>query len=153
MQIAKFINKIMINEGKKNIHLLGKCNGAWVLLNLLSIDKDNRYKALYLGVPGVPYAIDKLGKLSDDKLKNIKFLFWWHNNDAYKFTWEDSNGRIVSKNEINRYTDMINKIQKDKGIKMNFKIEMYKPNGVEDDEGKYHDVHDDMIDHIIEINS
>lgn len=86
IEIASIMNKIITEDLKlKNVHLLGKCNGGFVGLELVSMS--NIYKALYLAVPGSPIHIQPLTKLSAKRLKEIDFIFGWNDNDDYKFNF------------------------------------------------------------------
>lgn len=86
IEIAVMMNKIITEDLKlKDVHLLGKCNGGFVCLELVSMN--NIYKALYLAVPGSPIHIQPLTKLSAKRLKEIDFIFGWNDNDDYKFNF------------------------------------------------------------------
>ena len=92
-KIADYINDIITNElCLTNVHLLGKCNGGWIVTLLLI--KSDIYKGLYLGVPGIPqstnYGINILLN-SHRNLNNINFVFGWRSDDAYEFKWGISN--------------------------------------------------------------
>lgn len=86
IEIASIMNKIITEDLKlKDVHILGKCNGGFVGLELVSISPI--YKALYLAVPGSPIHIQPLTKLSAKRLKEIDFIFGWNDNDDYKFNF------------------------------------------------------------------
>jgi len=86
IEIASIMNKIITEDLKlKNVHLLGKCNGGFVCLELVSMS--DIYNALYLAVPGSPIHIQPLTKLSTERLENIDFMFGWNDNDDYKFNF------------------------------------------------------------------
>lgn len=139
--IAEFLNNIILNNLKlKNVHLLGKCNGAWVVTLLLL--KHKIYKGLYLAVPGIPYNVTILSKLDKERLKNINFVFGWVKQDGFKFTWGKSN------EEQKRYHSTMEKIQKNKKINLKYKSKEYNNNN-EEDEKIYHEIFPDMIDDIV----
>jgi len=95
MKIAGKIDEILRVQLKlTNIHLLGKCNGGAVLIDTLVRDEYNPekiYNALYLAVPGSYFNVRPLEKMSKDRLKEIKFIFRWRQQDAYQFKWGKSN--------------------------------------------------------------
>lgn len=152
-QLATFIHTIM--EKEENVHLLGKCNGAWVVSNILMKKDNEKYKGLYLGVPGIPHAVSNFINLSTEKLEDIKFVFWWNENDKYAFTWGQK-----SCDEKQRYEDMIKDITEKKGIKIkcdikiqDIKVEIDDKDDEKQKTKKYHEIQDQMIDLIIKINS
>ena len=138
-KIADYIHNIIEGFNINNdIHLLGKCNGAWIVTLLL--EKSDKYKGLYLAVPGIPYSVTSLSKLDKDKLAKINFVFGWIKQDGYNFNW----GR-KSFEEKERY-DMI---MSDLNIKDNYKSELY-DNGCINDATKFHEIYPNMINIILE---
>ena len=140
-EIADNLNDIIVELKLTNVHLLGKCNGAWVVSLLLI--KNAIYKGLYLAVPGIPFNVNILNELTKDRLKEINFVFGWVKQDGYRFHW----GR-KSFEEKEVYDETINTIQKEKGIKIKYESIIYDNNQAEE-EKKYHEIFPDMIDHII----
>jgi pimeloyl-ACP methyl ester carboxylesterase len=137
--IANHIHSIILSLGLTNVHLLGKCNGAWIVtLLLLRLDV---YKGLYLAVPGIPpisTGIEILKTLSPERLKDINFVFGWTQQDAFPFDW-----KALSFNEKTRYDEII-EIMKP----LKYKSYMY-DNGEITDPKIYHELHPNMIDDII----
>ena len=73
---------------RDNIHLLGKCNGAWIVTSLLL--KSYNYKGLYLAVPGIPpgpSGTDLFYEIPVQRLNQINFVFGWRTDDAFPFHW------------------------------------------------------------------
>ena len=140
-EIADNLNDIIVELKLTNVHLLGKCNGAWVVSLLLI--KNAIYKGLYLAVPGIPFNVNILNELTKDRLKEINFVFGWVKQDGYRFHW----GR-KSFEEKEVYDETINTIQKEKGIKIKYESIIYDNNQAEE-EKKYHEIFPDMIEHII----
>jgi hypothetical protein len=140
-EIADNLNEIILNLGLTNVHLLGKCNGAWVVSLLLI--KNAIYKGLYLAVPGIPFNVNILNELTEDRLKEINFVFGWIRQDGYKFNW---NRQSFQEKEV--YDRTMEAIQKEKGIKIKYKTKMY-DNKRDEDEKIYHEIFPDMIDDII----
>jgi len=58
LKIAHYINSIITKLKLTNVHLLGKCNGAWVVSQMLLMS--NIYKGLYLAVPGIAIGVESL---------------------------------------------------------------------------------------------
>lgn len=133
--IADFLHNIIKNNlNLENVHLLGKCNGAWVVTLLLL--KDEIYKGLYLAVPGIPSNVTILSKLDKNRLKNINFVFGWVKQDGFKFKWGKSNEEQI------KYNETI------KDIKCNCMSIMYDNDGEEHDK-IHHEIFPDMIDDIV----
>lgn len=133
--IADFLHNIIKNNlNLENVHLLGKCNGAWVVTLLLL--KDEIYKGLYLAVPGIPYNVTILSNLDKKRLKNINFVFGWVKQDGFRFTWGKSNEEQI------KYNETI------KNIKCKCMSIMYDNGGKEHDKN-YHEIFPDMIDDIV----
>ena len=137
MKIANIINTII--QKLRNIHLLGKCNGAWIALLILI--KNTKCKGLYLSVPGIPFGIDKLTKIKESRLKKINFIFSWIKQDEYLFNWNKK-----SYEEKSRYDNQM-KLLENK-VKLKYISEMYDNNN-QSDEKKYHEVSSNMITTII----
>jgi hypothetical protein len=135
VDMAKIINKIITQKlNLNNVHLLGKCNGGAIALELVSIN--NIYKALYLAVPGNPLHIKPLYKLSRDRLEEINFIFGWNKNDDYKFNFQSA-----SINEKAVYDEEIGKLEEAMEVKLNYESYVFKP-------GNGHEVNDKLIDKI-----
>jgi len=140
LQIADYINKIIIKLNLNNVHLLGKCNGAWVVSLLLL--KSDIYKGLYLAVPGIPFGVDILSNLSIDRLEKINFVFGWLKQDGYKFDWG------ISYEEKDRYDRIMKQIEEHNKNKLKYKSYMY-DNHLDIDLKIYHELYPEMIDDII----
>lgn len=139
INIDIIVNKLNLN----NIHLLGKCNGAWIT-TLLLLKNLAIYKALYLAVPAIPFDIySYMSQIENEYLINIKFIFAWNRQDAFPFHWN-----IVSHEEKERYDANINQIEFESNIKLNYKSFMYDNNLLEDPK-KYHEIPLEMITEII----
>ena len=139
--IANNLNEIILQLNLTNVHLLGKCNGAWVVTLLLL--KNNIYKGLYLAVPGIPFNVDILSQLSDDRLEEINFVFGWILQDAYQFHW-----RTKSFQEKKIYDKTMKLIENKKRINIKYKSYMYN-NGLSEDTNQYHEIFPSLIDDII----
>lgn len=140
-KIADHIHEMIISLGLKNVHLLGKCNGAWVVTLLLL--KDDIYKGLYLVVPGIAFGVNKLLDISTDRLGQISFIFGWVIQDAFPFKWG------VSNQEKDRYDKMISYIEEEKKITIKYKSYMF-DNGKEEDKKLHHEIYPEFIDIIVE---
>jgi len=79
--IATCINDYIKSLGYTNVHLLGKCNGSWIALEMFLMGK-GFFKGLYLAVPGIP-PIGIIKRL--EKYKNSKILFGWIKQDGFFF--------------------------------------------------------------------
>lgn len=139
-EIAEHIHDIITRLDLKNVHLLGKCNGAWIVTLLLM--KSPIYVGLYLAVPGIPYNINVLTQLGD-RLKKINFVFGWVQQDGYMFDW----GR-KSFEEKEIYDETMKHIEEKYKIKLLYKSIMY-DNGEEEHIKIYHEIDPRMIDDII----
>ena len=143
-EISTFINDNIITQlHLNNIHLLGKCNGAWIVTLLLLANEN--CKALYLAVPGIPpidSGIQKLNDLTVDRIKNIKFVFGWTKQDIYPFHW----GKSSAEKEV--YDNIMSEIAKKHKIQLNFISEMYDNNCVPDP-SQFHELYSEMISTII----
>jgi hypothetical protein len=136
-QIANNINQIITSENLYNVHLLGKCNGAWIVTLLLL--KNDNYEGLYLAVPGIaPPNVKILENLSIDRLNTINFVFTWVKQDGYQFNWEKK-----SFQEKKNYDENMKIIRPKK-----YKSIMY-DNGQVVDPKIYHEMYPEMIDDII----
>ena len=133
--IAKNIDSIIKKLKLKNIHLLGKCNGGWIILLMLLRSK--QYTGLYLAVPGIPHGVDILQKINKKRLKEINFVFGWTKQDGFLFHWGQK-----SFQEKERYDKMM------KDMKITYISEMYDNNMTEDPK-IYHEVSLQLIDTII----
>jgi len=143
--IADYLNDIIINElNIKNVHLLGKCNGAWVVSLLL--EKHEQYKGLYLAVPGIPFDVQNLNTIDNARLSKINFVFGWVQQDAFKFHWDRK-----SYEEKDIYDDRMKIIQKDdKKIKLKYKSKMYNyDTELGEDSKNYHEIFPTMLDDIV----
>jgi hypothetical protein len=142
--IADYLNDIIINELRiTNVHLLGKCNGAWVVSLLL--EKHEQYKGLYLAVPGIPFDVQNLNIIDNARLSKINFVFGWVQQDAFKFHWNRK-----SYEEKNIYESTMRIIQKDKKIKLKYKSKMYNyDTELVEDSKNYHEIFPTMIDDIV----
>lgn len=79
----KIIRRIV---GDREIHLIGKCAGGGVVIQILLLNYI--YKALFLGVPSSPLDVQDL--LTDrERFKSIKFRFAWQGEDPTPFKWVD----------------------------------------------------------------
>ena len=139
--IADYLNDIINELDIRNVHLLGKCNGAWVVSLLL--DKNERYKGLYLAVPGIPFNVQNLMLINPERLIKINFVFGWVQQDGFNFHWGKK-----SNEEKDIYDTTITNIQKEKDIKLKYISKMYDTGNPED--GKiYHEIFPSMIDDIV----
>ena len=135
IEMAKVINTIIIKKlHLNNVHLLGKCNGGGIALELVTMG--NVYKALYLAVPANPWHIKPLYKLSRDRLEEINFIFGWNKNDDYKFNFQSA-----SINEKAVYDEEIGKLEEAMEVKLNYESYVFKP-------GNGHEINDKLIDKI-----
>lgn len=146
--IASFLHDIIKTDLNLNkVHLLGKCNGAWVVQLLLLkelLPKDNIYKGLYLAVPGIPNNVEILQEFYDIKrLKRINFVFGWVKQDGYRFNWG-----VKSNDEKKRYDETMKNISKANKIKLKYLSKMYVSSG-EEHEKNHHEIFPDMIDDIV----
>lgn len=117
--IASFLHNIIkTNLNLNKVHLLGKCNGAFVVTLLLLkelLPKDNIYKGLYLAVPGIPNNVKMLQKFYNKKrLKQINFVFGWG---------------VKSNDEKKRYDETMKNISKANKIKLKYLSKMYVSSG------------------------
>jgi len=141
--IAEFLNNIILNNLNLNkVHLLGKCNGAWVVTLLLT--KNKIYKGLYLAVPGIAFNVEALKSLSVERLEQINFVFGWDNRDGFPFKW-----KMKSNEEKQRYDKTMDNISKANKIKLKYQSKMYNATTDEEDEKKYHEIFPNMIDDIV----
>jgi len=141
--IAKYLNNIINNLDIKNVHLLGKCNGAWVVSLLLTINE--QCKALYLAVPGIAFDVQNLKSIKNDRLKIINFVFGWVRQDSFKFHW----GRKSNQEKL-IYDKTIRDIQYNKKIKLKYKSKMYTYDSeLQENDKNYHEIFPTMIDDIV----
>ena len=141
LEIIEFINYIAKDLGLNNIHVLGKCNGAWIAAYLITYNII--YKGLYLAVPGIPFGLKILDSLPNDRFLEINFAFGWVKQDAYKYHWQ-----IISYDEKNRYDKDMNDIIEKKQIKKTFISNMYNFNTPEHEKNN-HKLHPDLVTDII----
>ena len=139
-KIADNVHNIIMSLGLTDVHLLGKCNGAWITLLLLL--KNPIYNALYLAVPGIPSSVEILKRIDITRLQRIKFIFGWTQQDGFVFNW-----KIKSYQEKERYDAIIKRIENDLDIKLEYTSIMY-DNGQGEPNGNYHEIYTDMIDEI-----
>jgi hypothetical protein len=146
-EIADNVHNIIKSLGLTDVHLLGKCNGAWITILLLL--KSIRYIALYLAVPGIPLSVEILKTIPEDRLKTIKFIFGWVQQDGFVFNWKnaETNIPIKSYQEKERYDKDIKDIEDDLDIKLDYTSIMYDNGGPEDDRLN-HEIDPRMIDEI-----
>lgn len=141
--IANISDEILDKLGFVNIHLLGKCNGGWVVLEMLLKEKDSelsKYNALFLAVPGIPFGIQELRNINPDKLKTIRFLFGWTKQDGFNFVgWNK-----LSYQEVERYRNQLVEL----GLNSSEIVKEYDVEG-EIDKSNNHEVHPNMIDDIL----
>jgi pimeloyl-ACP methyl ester carboxylesterase len=142
--IANDVHNIIKSLDLINVHLLGKCNGAWITMLLLTLDPI--YKALYLAVPGIPSSVDILKSIDPIRLQEIKFIFGWTQQDGYIYHWN-----IKSNQEKARYDENIGKIQDEKNITLDYKSFMYDNGGPENSKNA-HEIYPDMIDEISKLD-
>jgi len=136
IEIATLMNEIISNKLRlDNVHLLGKCNGGFVCLELVSMD--DRYKALYLAVPGSPIHVKPLYKLSPKRLEEIVFIFGWNDNDDYKFNFTPE-----SRMEKKIYDEEMIKLGEDKNVKLKYESHMF-------ESGNGHEINSDLLDQIL----
>ena len=147
--IANNIHEIIQDLKLENVYLLGKCNGAWVVSLLLL--KDERYKALYLAVPGIPTIngipsiYDILSRLNESRKNEVKFVFGWVLQDAFPFHWG-----MLSFEEKNRYDEIMKILYNVNNLDEipNYKSFIY-DNGEESNPKIYHELYPDLIDEIV----
>jgi hypothetical protein len=145
-KIANIIDKILRNLNLKNVHILGKCAGGLVAINAIS--KSDIYTGLLLAVPGSPLNVKELENISTDKLKKMKFRFQWNQDDDFSFDWNKmehkfeklKNSDVIlraSRDEKLKYDERIKEIEKNKGIKLDYKSYLFPVGG--------HEVHQDLF--------
>jgi hypothetical protein len=144
-KIAKIINFIIKDLKLSHIHLLGKCNGAWIATILITNETSPEiYKGLYLAVPGIPGSVEDLKKLDVNKLKDINFVFGWIKQDAYNFKWGKK-----SFEEKDRYDKIMQDII-DKNIDIDIKYHSHiYDNNCQAHPNIFHEIYPDMIESII----
>jgi hypothetical protein len=146
-EIADNVHNIIKSLGLTNVHLLGKCNGAWITILLLL--KSSRYKALYLAVPGIPSSVEILKTIDITRLQTIKFIFGWTQQDGFVFNWKNAKTKTPMKSyqEKERYDKIIEDIKRELGIELRYESFMY-DNKKEEDDKVHHEIYTDMIDEI-----
>ena len=100
-EIGVVVNKLLKATKLTNIHLLGKCAGGGVAIHTFTKD-DNKYNALYLGVPASPVDVQHL---LTKTWTGKKFIFAWDKRDAYAFSWGPSN------QELSKYQKTMDKLK------------------------------------------
>ena len=140
-EIANNLNEIILMLNLNNVHLLGKCNGAWIVTLLLM--KQYIYKGLYLSVLGIPFNVNMLHELPQNRLVDINFVFSWIKQDGFPFHWNSK-----SFQEKDKYDKTIREIAKNNNINMKYSSVMY-DNQQSEDKKQYHEIYPDMIDLII----
>ena len=131
-EIAGIINEIITEKlGLRNVHILGKCQGGSVSIQLVS--KSDVYKALYLAVPGSPSHITPLYKISKERLEKMNFIFGWNDNDDYAF-----NFTLASINEKAKYDEEIGKLEFEKKANLNYQSYHFTP-------GNKHEINPELI--------
>jgi hypothetical protein len=120
-EIAKLIHKLIVeNLALKKVHLLGKCAGGAICIDL--VNESDIYEALYLAVPGSPIHILPLYKLSKERLEKMHFIFGWNANDDYEFNF---NGKSSTEKEI--YDEEMGKLEAAKNVGINYESYMFRP--------------------------
>jgi hypothetical protein len=130
-ETAVVVNNLIINPdylGLTNVHLLGKCSGASVAIEVLSLSPI--YKALYLAVPGIPNHLMPLLKVPKDRLDKMKIIIGWNENDRFEFKWG------ISIDEKLFYDAQIREIDKD-GI-INYQPHIFSP-------GNGHEINPELV--------
>jgi len=131
-EIAGIINEIITEKLKlTDVHVLGKCQGGSVSIQLVS--KSDVYKALYLAVPGSPSHITPLYKISKERLEKMNFIFGWNDNDDYAF-----NFTLASINEKAKYDEEIGKLEFEKKANLNCQSYHFTP-------GNKHEINPELI--------
>ena len=135
IEMSKMINEIISTKlGLTNVHLLGKCAGGGISIELVS--QSDIYKSLYLAVPGSPIHIKPLTKLSTERLTSMNFIFGWNENDIYPFNFVKE-----SRMEKATYDEEISKMEKSMNIKIYYESHMFTP-------GNGHEINEKLIDKI-----
>ena len=130
-------------ENLDNVHLLGKSNGAWIVMLLIRMYPEP-YKGLYLAVPGIPNPLKYLTTMDPYYLARINFVFGFSQQDNFKFGF----GRI-SNREIHRYNQIMEYIN-NTIIKLKYNIYIENNGLPPPDDGKSaHELYQSMIDRII----
>jgi frataxin-like iron-binding protein CyaY len=145
LEISKNINYIINKLELNNVHLIGKCNGAWICSLLLT--NYSNYRNIYLSVPGIPLIDNILQKIESkiDEFKDMNLIIRWRNEDCYPFLWGESC------KEIKRYESIINdKYTNLKDFKK-LKLEICSDKGCEDkkDIKIYHEIDSKMVESIL----
>ncbi len=119
-EMAKLIHKLIVeNLGLKKVHLLGKCAGGAICIDL--VNESDIYEALYLAVPGSPIHILPLYNLSKERLENMHFIFGWNENDDFAFNF---NKRSSTEKEI--YDEEMGKLEAAKNVGINYESYMFR---------------------------
>jgi hypothetical protein len=142
-EIAQVIHKIISEKLKlTNVHVLGKCAGAEISLNLVCLSEI--YKALYLAVPGSVTHITPLYTIPPKRLESMHFIFAWNANDDYAFNWNK-----VSSTEKEIYDEEMGKLEAKKKIGIDYESYMFRPgNKTPDGKDDGHQPPDKLFDKI-----
>lgn len=85
-KLASVINSLIVDKLKlTHVHLLGKCGGAGIAINTVSLS--DSYDALYLAVPGNPDSLKPLFGIDTERLNKMKVIATWNDNDDFAFKW------------------------------------------------------------------
>ena len=132
-QVAIVVNNLISNPlylGLTDVHLLGKCAGAGVAIEILSLSPI--YKALYLAVPGIPNHVVPLLKVPTDRLREINIIIGWNENDIYPFKW----GKSIDEKVY--YDAKIKEIEATKGVIIKYTPYIFSP-------GNGHEINPDLV--------
>lgn len=82
----KIIRRMVVN---RDIHLLGKCAGGGVAMQIILLNPI--YKALFLATPSSPTDVQDIINSSDrERFKSMKFRFAWQSGDKQEFLWSNT---------------------------------------------------------------
>jgi len=132
-QTAIVVNSLISNPlylGLTDVHLLGKCAGAGVAIEVLSLSCI--YKALYLAVPGIPNHLMPLLKLPIERLNGMNIIIGWNANDFFPFKW----GKSIDEKVY--YDEKIKEIEVMKGVKINYQPHIFSP-------GNGHEINPELV--------
>jgi hypothetical protein len=139
-EMGRIINRLITDHlNLENVHLLGKCAGGGIAIELVVLGS---YPGLYLAVPGTPYNIQPLKALSSEKFSKIRFIFGWNRDDTYEFNFTPE-----SRLEKDVYDQEMKLLQKELGVGDNYFSFMFDPPG--DGIGKGHEINPELFDKII----
>ena len=139
-EIAAKAHEIIQSQNLTNVHLLGKCNGAWVAIELFLLG-GGFYKNLYLVVPGIP-PIGILKQL--EAYPESKLFFGFVDKDGFYFKGWDKK----SNEEMPRYIEELANLPN-----QNLVVKEYKIVGVDVKlaDKLYHELHPSMIEDIVNL--